>query len=303
MLLINIFRIAGTMSNVTITATHAQYELFMGVLGENLSSEPSMLVVNDAIEITADMLSSLPADEGALPAVKDSERESIGKWVSLELTLTLDNVSLTLFRDSVLLGMAPAPLARFDFIDSNLSFTTFTDGTPRDGGSATTIYSKKIIAYDTRRSDSSKPNQFPHVLSPAHFSTAGTTGGVEPQLQITYRSSPDAAIVHVILNKACVFMALDWLKSVKEFLFTRAPNQLCAQPAREPSVPRGRERAFQLTLSITQPEFVLCLDNTRPDTDAIVLKFCALLDYKSEPTAKSGSSNRDTLFLDLQVSY
>ena len=305
----------------------------MGVLNENLSDEARMLVTKDAPEIHGDILGqtsdestlipSSPAPSRAVLLRVNSEEtilgdvdepasaveESIAKWTALELKLTLDNVSLSLFLNPKLEGLEADPVARFDFIDSSLSFSTFTDGTSADGGSFTEMYSKKIIAHDTRKDRGPKPNLFRDILSPmkgggSHNSAGGRVPDSEPppQLQITYRSGVDKATVHVILNEARVFFAVDWFSTVKKFLFTRSPNQLCSEPASQPSVSNNKERFFNLVLSITHPEFVLCVDNQRQDTDAIVLKFSSVLSFKSEPFARDSSvSKRSILLFDLQV--
>jgi hypothetical protein len=329
------------MSNVAITGTHAQYELFMGVLGENLSDEARMLVsLDDLPELHApldDMLDGDPRDAAASfasPARLDVSDAGLftpyqtimvpheappqlalqqaspppppsdapAKWPSLDLNLALTNVSLSLQTDPEVAGAPALPLARFDFIDSSFSFLTWTDGTPADGGSEVSISSRRIIAHDLRWTPEDKPNYFPHVLQPraATGEDSRDKSQAPPQLEITYRSSPDKALVNVILNEACVLFSLDWFLSVKQFLFTRAPNQLCAQPTMEPTVPR-RERLFQLVVSITNPEFVLCVDHSKRDTDAVVLKFCSIIKFVSEPTAPSGASNKDTWDFDFQV--
>eukprot|EP00050_Salpingoeca_kvevrii_P000824 m.156882 g.156882 ORF g.156882 m.156882 type:complete len:3776 (-) comp10222_c0_seq1:35-11362(-) len=325
-------RVSGRISNVEITASHSQYELFMGMLGENLGNEVDLLLADRVLdfeddemlqeaaaagrtgldseleselenEVETPCLSPSPGSRGSTiastvtspaPSEKDggSSDGPVALWTKLEVHLILENVTLKLLHDGVA-GRDPIPICRWDLIDSSLSYTSFTDGTATDHGSATTIFSKKISAHDTRPSQQ-KSNKFSEILTPI----ADASTEPPPQLQITYRSNPKHAKWIIILNKARLVIAPDLILSVKDFFFERGPNQLAPSPELGPIIernlskkddagdqpnPLSQLRTLDVMLSITDPEFVVLEDNMQRDTNAVVLKFCSVLKFSVNP--------------------
>jgi hypothetical protein len=271
------FRIRSALANTELVATHRQYEIFMGVLRENLGGEFNLLPVEDRLdndlqtELLTDMTdidldSTEPPAEQAetkdevylssigIPATKPEDSETTRsdspsnedfRWISLDLEFTLENVSLHLHLDDSL-TQASTPLARLNFRNSNVIFHGFTFGTLEDAGFSIHIVSEEILAQDTRPDVPSSPSsQFRDILAPSR--EHGSAGMTTPQLEIRYHSNPKLAKLDVLLHRARLIIAPRWILSLKEYLaspnsidFAAPTTDLSDAQSPAPSTPRSR---------------------------------------------------------------
>lgn len=113
---------------------------------------------------------------------------------------------------------------------------------------------------------------------------------------MTYRSSSKAAKLSVVLNKTRVTVPqMQWVAEINRWLFDLPQSQLKLQEMinygtldvhRQPRNTHEKAvvpRKMDITISVTDPEFVVVEDRTRRDTNAIVLKFFSVLTYRNVP--------------------
>ena len=210
-----------------------------------------------------------------VPQLESGSVHALSQWVGLEFILHLENVSLHISQDQL---SSPPPLARLDLINSTLSYTSHTNGSDSQDCSTISIFSREIIAHDTRPLLPGEKNLFTQVLSPLSTPVTCTpstcTPALEspPQLQVTYRSSSAARRVSIILNRARVILAIDWMHMVKDWFLTLSPNLLGkkltpsqlanANSRAEPDQPRK----LDMTFSVTEPEIIILEDCAKRDS-------------------------------------
>jgi hypothetical protein len=232
-------------------------------------------------------------------------------WVGLHFTFHLENVTLALLDNAS--GEPARPLATFALVDSQLSFTSYTDGTPREIGSSITLYARDIAIHDSRQQPALASNCFRAMLTPmGQVPTAGgRAGGDAPQLQITARTRPMHARVQVVLNQARVILLPQWLQLVGAFLGSRPESGFQVLYAKHKERLRGRFRTkkpapkpgkrtgprmtparaqpeayvVHASCTVTDPEFVLVNDVQDPKSDALVLRFCNVTRLESNAFA------------------
>lgn len=235
---------------------------------------------------------------------------------TFDFSLDLQNASLRLFEDRSVsetgVEIPEAPLARLDLIDSTLSYSSFDNGEPGGSSSTTTMYSKAIRVHDTRRCKAGKENLYTQILRPIDDDLRGESGsgspgggggglgwaGVAdsespPLLQVTFRSSEQTNKVNVLLNKTRLVLPLfSWVVQVQEWMFNMPASMLQLQEKidagqLESPVERGTEanlpKHMNVSISVTNPEFVVVEDRFREDTNAVVMKFCAVIRYNHTP--------------------
>lgn len=245
-------------------------------------------------------------------------------WVGLKFALNFANVSLALNNNEAL--AAAVPLARFDLIDSKLTFVGHTDGTPREVGSKITLYSRTIAISDVRPLKAGRKNFFPKMLTPlpsahAHVSAAATptssntgatqthtdtkNGTDELQLEITACLFPDRDRIHFVMNKARVVVSPEWAMTLGDFLTSRPPSRFVTLYDKHQERIRGRFRNRKVvdtddgeqtgtatpkqlffSCSVTDPEFIVVNDVERRDSDAFVLQFSNVLRYDARFACK-----------------
>ena len=203
---------------------------------------------------------------------------------SFKFALELDNVSVELIQDSCkdhpeqdtfLESIASLELKR-----SQVAFDVFKDDLLTSQGFSFKLISHLINAHDTRKyGQEFRGNLFTAVLTPSDPS-ASISNPNDTQLEIHFNGTPLRDSVHIILNKCRMVVAPDWLLMVKNFVLTLRKNVFSCvelnrnrevQGASKPSVP------LDLTVSITSPEFLLVQDCAKFETNALVLKFCAVI--------------------------
>ena len=284
-------------SNIGVKASAARYA----------SSAPATPAADDVPSSRALSTTSDPNDD---------ELFSHFKWVGMRFTMHLENVELQVMDNQD--GEAEVPLTRFDLVDSKLSFTGFTDGTPRDLGSDITLYSRVVAAHDIRVQDAGKPNHFTTIFAPMDGDSSVLSE--TPQMQLTQRSAPNNMKISVVMNKARLIVSPEWTGAMLGFLTSRPPSgmrtfyeqhaeRIRGRFSRNLNVPgsgTGRTGAaaasaaaslpatkggFELcvSLSVTDPEFVIVHDSTQRNSEAVVLTFCNVLRYRMVQPAQNGS--------------
>lgn len=320
-----------------IQASRTQFDLILGLLSENLGCEVELLATQDWLEFESNMgvkasaardASTTPTTpitqrprqvvdtvDSATSLAEDGELFSSFKWVGMRFTMHLENVELQVMDNED--GQSEVPLTRFDLVDSKLSFTGFTDGTPRDLGSDITLYSRVVAAHDVRVQDPNKPNRFTTIFAPMESYADGSD---TPQMQLTQRSAPNSMKVSIVMNKARLIVSPEWTAAMLKFLTSRPPSGMRTFYEQHAERIRGRfsrnlnvdlslassastaaaaaaafpasKGGFELnvSLSVTDPEFVIVHDSTQRDSEAVVLTFCNVLSFRMGQPAHGHTS-------------
>lgn len=343
-----------TLTNTSVDERSATATPRVGTNGETLPMPVEAWVASVARDSTASSAAIVEEAPGA------DDVFAHYKWVGLQFTMNLENVTLQLLDNED--GMPEVSLARFDLVDSKLSFTGFTDGTPRDLGSDITFFSRAVVVHDSRAQDLHRANYFTTIFAPMSTTGVNSTaaagsgdrlsGGAAtpvtpqtatsssrdaqggegpPQVQLTQRNSPGSSRIKVLMNKARLVVSPEWTMALLKYLDSRPASGLMrfhalhgarirnryltsagwsGQPSRSmeqvpPAEPKKNEE-LQLSVVVTDPEFVLVNDTSKADSEAVVLTFCSALSYHQIPgaTGDAGpkSSGRNPGFRDVTLS-
>ena len=306
---------SGAVSNVDVHVSKSQYLLFMGILGENFGAENNVvgLGISERQEGTEQPPDTNETADMRYPGTARVRAGTAApQHPAFDFSLELQNACFRIFEDrayaedgSVI--QEEAPLARLDLIDSTLSFSSFDNGEPGGNSSTTTMYSKAIRVHDTRRCKEGEENLYTQILRPmdddlrggAEGGSAGDYARGEndaespPLLQVTFRSTEQTNKVNVLLNKTRLVLPLfSWVMQVKEWMFNMPAGMLQLQEKidagqLESPKERGTEvnlpKHMNVSISVTNPEFVVVEDRFREDTNAVVMKFCAVIRYNHTP--------------------
>ena len=275
----------------------------MGVLGENLGCEQDLLFASSGSEDVADQPSNGPEK-----ILRDRITDAVGEQQSgsspdreaqFDFSLKIKNASLQLyedgFYDEASAYVDKAALARLDIIDSTLSFASYDNGLPFGDLSTTTMYCRAIKIHDSSGRVDGSGNIFTHVLRPIGGDHSSDDKS-PPLLQVTYRSEPFFAKLYVVLSKIRVVVPpVPWLQRIKDWLFELPQSQLKLQEmindgltdapksVKERDDKAEHPRKMDISVSVTDPEFIVVEDRARRDTNAVVLKFCSVLKYNYVP--------------------
>ena len=133
-------------------------------------------------------------------------------------------------------------------------------------------------------------NKFTKVLSPGQ---RGTTDS--PQLEISYRMTEKRNRLSVVLHQARLVVMLDWLLRVKEFLLTKPEDvkkqessddddtdevdfhNLVPSPVTKSRFLQKQSKPLDISLSITQTDFIVVEDTANLHSHAVILKWTLVL--------------------------
>ncbi|KAK3098591.1 hypothetical protein FSP39_021054 [Pinctada imbricata] len=296
------WKIQGTLSSVHCSLDIAQYKLVRGILEHNLGEK-------------------LPEFQRPLMShLLDPENQTVlsGKtWQGIAMAIDLNNVTVELLISHPQGPECPeASLAKLDFICSTLKFDSYSDSS-KD----VDLVSNEIVASDTRYRDAPvnvRPNMFEKILQPGPHRNRSDIF----QLELHYRLTRDANRFSVILNNMKLMCIFDWLLTVQEFIMTGPDNpfkqdqediaeavdsgtqqdteSIGSNGSRTTSpvtissgimTKRGPiveevETPFEMKLNVSDTEFVVVEDSRSLDTNAVILKSTAILNFRPKAQDK-----------------
>ncbi|XP_037089594.1 LOW QUALITY PROTEIN: vacuolar protein sorting-associated protein 13D-like [Pollicipes pollicipes] len=265
--------VRGSLSTLSLSVDLPQYRLIRGLLDHNLGEpvelEPATLIQPHHVQVTAP--------------------DSV--WLTMSVRLDLENVSLELVSGD-------APLARVDFIRSQLLYESFSDAS-KD----VDLMSREIRLYDARFTDfpaNKRSNVFSLILQPLFVKTERSL-----QAELHYRASAEHAQFTVLLNSMRLMGVLDWWREVNEFISASpeggfgpaqaaptapAPNAGMAVSAgvvtRRAAVLGQPQQSLELKLNVSDCELVLVENPTLSDSAAVILKATACVQYRPQSREK-----------------
>ncbi|CAE1274656.1 VPS13D [Acanthosepion pharaonis] len=285
----------GKLSSIHAFITLKQYKLLRGILAHNLGEK-------------------LPEfQRPVMTYLKDPRNEPLPSdivWTNMLMEIDLRNITVELLFDRN--SGSDNPLARFDFIHSNLLVKIRSNGT-KD----VDLVSDEIRAVDTRYKNMSTgkaPSVFSNILQPSKQAD----GTSKLQMELYFQFTSQVTLFTVLLNNMRLMCIFDWLLAVNNFLttpiddpFSDTKSQVSVNEddeetkSHEPSkdsvpllrphsplnisqgiVTRRRpaieqvEVPFELKVNVRNTQFVVVADMSTWDTEAAILKCTAVLRYR-----------------------
>lgn len=274
--------VQGVLSSVMAVLDLEQYKLVRGFLAYNLGECIDELYREPTFNIT----------DSHLSLNVDRQTAQTTTWTNLAITLDLQNVSVqlqTLEPPNQENRRECQNLAGIDFIKSSLKIESFTDGSQDID-----LVSQEILISDTRRSSG---NVFESILKPIEMADQKDSF---VQAEIYSRKKSDCSKYTILLNNMRLIAILDWLESMRDFLFQNAdpPGEMTNNASNMRTLEdQANDNAgtFELVLNITDSELVFVENTALLDTNAVILRSTTILSYRPNETNKAMSINLNHL--------
>uniref|UniRef100_F6W2R0 Uncharacterized protein n=1 Tax=Ciona intestinalis TaxID=7719 RepID=F6W2R0_CIOIN len=220
-------------------------------------------------------------------------------YTQLSLDVTLTNVSIELLKRHATSTEAEQSLGRLDFLKSVLEYRALSNNTK-----TANLSCEAFRAHDTRWTSTKEKNLslVTVVLGPTQTTTNKSKDETKTSLQfeLFQRSGPNCVEFVAVLNSMRVIVILDWLLDMQHYILDNPDQErfialkektakLMAKYGQQDSgnqqdldnsgqlnpVPRNTD----MRLSITETEFVMFENLTCVETDAIILRSTAVINY------------------------
>nr|XP_018668116.1 vacuolar protein sorting-associated protein 13D [Ciona intestinalis] len=275
--------LSAQLSSVDCKLDHNQYWLIRGVLDHNVGE-----AIPDFPQPTA--------------FLQPSELQTVltgDVYTQLSLDVTLTNVSIELLKRHATSTEAEQSLGRLDFLKSVLEYRALSNNTK-----TANLSCEAFRAHDTRWTSTKEKNLslVTVVLGPTQTTTNKSKDETKTSLQfeLFQRSGPNCVEFVAVLNSMRVIVILDWLLDMQHYILDNPDQErfialkektakLMAKYGQQDSgnqqdldnsgqlnpVPRNTD----MRLSITETEFVMFENLTCVETDAIILRSTAVINY------------------------
>ena len=203
-------------------------------------------------------------------------------WNVISINFDLENVGIELVDNEM------NSLADLSFIKSELIFESKSDQSR-----LIDLVSSEIILNDTRQK---RTNTFSKVLYNPNSSLIGSNPKKlkkkSLQLEIHYRSNKNSNRYSIVFNSCRVIVIFDWLIQVKTFLLTNPSQPDVIIDPRKPTTSTTtqlnsvendkKDDKFEVKLNLTNTDFVIIENQSESNSQALILRLTAFMEYNKE---------------------
>lgn len=198
-------------------------------------------------------------------------------WKSTSIFFELENVGIEL-------SSSKCSLAQMSFIKSSLTYEGFSDGSKL----------VDLVSNEIRIMDSRSKTKSELVLYKKQ-----STNESRLQMEIHYRSNKTSNRSSILFNNCRWICIIDWLIRMKHFLSSNAPplvqhshQQLSSSPV---TTPINVELPNEVKINLTNTDFVLVENLSLEDSEAIILRMTAFLEYNERRSARPIESSLQSI--------